>query len=590
LKWPSLATLWDNTQRVLLRFPLQVIISIVAICICFMLIDLKGIYVREANLVKLLFLCNMAFVLLLAADLFATTHQFQPVKKWLLRLCCLVICSALYFALSPQLVAADRFRIALLIFAFHLLVAFAPFIRNGNLNGFWAYNKILFLQILTAGLYAFVLFAGLSVALMAIDGLFQVKVDSNIYMRLLSVVGIGFTSIFFLSGIPLDFKSLSETQHPYPKGLKIFTQYVLIPLLTIYLAILLVYEVKIIISWEMPNGMVSTLILGYAVFGVLSLLLVYPIREQEGNGWIRLFSKWFYLMMIPLVVLLLLAVWKRVGTYGITESRYILIILALWLSIITAYFLISKKDNIKIIPISLCVLALLATYGPQSAFSVSRFSQTVRLKRMMKANDALAIKERPQIVRYLVLNHGLTSLQSFTKVDLTALNEQMEEKAIKLKQHRIKQGNKLVDTAYALLKIDKSKLNQYGDLEELKSENDNMVYVKGYDYIISIHRYPSVVEHKVNGVAVKITRKDENVTVKFAGEPEIVFNTQAAIAVFKKAYYINETALPDEGLQVHATGKSADFTLMITDLTFNIEEDATPQRDSFSGYLLVKIK
>src|SRR5690606_39092070 len=114
----------------------------------------------------------------------------------------------------------------------------------------------------------------------------------------------------------------------YPKGLKIFTQYVLIPLMTIYLGILLVYETKILLEWEMPKGIVATLILGYAVFGILSLLLVWPIKGDDGNRWVQLFARFFYLMMIPLIILLVLAVYTRVSSYGFTEERYILVVLA----------------------------------------------------------------------------------------------------------------------------------------------------------------------------------------------------------------------------------------------------------------------
>ncbi len=590
MRWPLVHTLWDNFLKVVLRFPLQVVISIAAICISFVLIDLRNVYFAELRFGKLLLLCNMAFVLLLAADLFSTAHEITPVKKWVLRVFCLIVCGVLYFVLQPQLLSADGFRVGLLIFAFHLLVAFSPFIKSGNLHGFWAYNKILFLQILTAGLYAFVLFGGLSVALLAVDGLFQVKVNSEVYLRLLAIVGIGFTTVFFLSGIPDDFKRLSTTQHEYPKGLKMFTQYVLIPLLTIYLAILLVYEVKIMISWELPNGMVSTLILGYAVLGILSLLLVYPIKEQEGNSWIRLFSKWFYLMMIPLVVLLILAVWKRVGTYGITESRYVLLILAFWLSIVTGYFLISKKDNIKVIPISLCILALLSTYGPQSAFSVSRLSQTERLKKMMKADDALAKRERPRIVRYLVKNHGLTSLQSFTKVDLSALSEQMEEKTDRSKQSRYEYRAKLLDTAFALLKIDKTPPGAVRDFVELVSKNIYVVDVKGYDYVIPVERYPLNTEYQVNGEMLKITKKNQTFGVKYNDRPELILNIGSTIANFEKSYLEEQTELPENGLQLKAETQQLIINLMITKLTLNLNGDAKPDRPDFTGYLLIKIK
>jgi hypothetical protein len=585
MKWPSLESLWYHTQQVILRFPLQVLVTILAILVSFSLIDFKGNYVGQFNLLKLLFLCNIALTLLLSADLFAEVNAIEGVKKWGLRLFCLGICTLLYFTLQPHLYIADRFRIGLMVFSFHLLVAFAPFIKKGNLYGFWEYNKVLFLRILTAGLYAAVLFAGLAIALLAIDGLFNVSIGPPVYLRLLAVVGIGFTTVFFLAGVPADFNSINDTQHTYPKGLKIFTQYVLIPLLTIYLVILLVYEAKIVVSWELPKGLVSTLILGYAVFGVLSLLLVYPIKEQEGNGWIRLFSRWFYLMMIPLVILLLLAVWKRVGNYGITESRYILIILAIWLTIITAYFLISRKDNIKIIPISLCILALLATYGPQSAFSVSRYSQTQRLKRLMNEQDAYALREKPEIIRYLVLNHGLTSLQPFTKVNLEQVSQDLNQKAASSKRYAYQQERELVDTAYSLLKVDKEAVKRSGSMFNIKTQEEGVVNIKGFDYVIPLENYVTVFEGTLNGAPLKIEKMENNMlSVKIANRPALLFDTKPAVNAAKKANY-----LPGDGMRIKAADKEQELTLLITDLTVSYNEDKQ-ENLNYKGYLLVKIK
>ena len=82
----------------------------------------------------------------------------------------------------------------------------------------------------------------------------------------------------------------------YPSGLKMFTQYVLIPLAVIYVVILLSYEAKIIVQWSLPRGLVSSLILGYAVFGILSILLVYPIRNYDDSKWIKIFSRSFYFL------------------------------------------------------------------------------------------------------------------------------------------------------------------------------------------------------------------------------------------------------------------------------------------------------
>jgi hypothetical protein len=599
LKLPSVHSLWISFVKVVSRFPLQVLVAIAATISWCYLVDVSRR--TEEQLTVFLSVCNLALTLLLAVDLYAEANKLQVAKQWALRLGAVLICTGLYFMLKPSFYLADVFRIGLLAFGFHLLVAFAPFIRNGSANGFWQYNKTLFLRILTSALYAGVLFAGLAIALVAIDGLFNVNISWRTYMRLFAIVTAGFMTIFFLSGVPDDFEELDKDER-YPKGLKIFTQYVLIPLMTIYLGILLVYEAKIIVNWELPKGLVSTLILGYAVFGILSLLLIYPIKEKEGNGWMKLFSRFFYVMMIPLVLLLLLAVWKRVGNYGITESRYILIILAVWLTLITVYFLISKKQNIKIIPVSLCVLALLATYGPQSAFSVSKYSQVARLKRLMASNSKRDVDQRADVIDYLVDRHGLNTLQPFTKVNLEALETKIEARDTTQSRYSIK--SKKTDTAYALLKI-KRIGHRYMENVRFVPLDETMLSVKGYDYVIPIESYTEQSTSTINNqpVIVERVRQVGNLKVKIGADSSVELDLRKLVLDAIKAFKTgklkerpnggNTYYLPKDSLVItqNLTNYELKFVIMSLNTSSDTEDAEELNRQlSYNGYLLIRVK
>ena len=522
MKLPSLHTLWISLKTVVLRFPLQVVAAITATLVwCYLADPIGHNKFQEDNLLKLLLVCNLSLALLLAADLYAESNDFKPAKKWMLRLVCVCICTGLYFLLHPAVYRADAFRMALLALAFHFLVAFAPFINKGNLIGFWEYNKTLFLRFLTSALYAGVLFAGLSVAIGAVNVLFDAHIEFETFHRLFAVVTGSFMTIFFLAGLPEDLHD-QQIRETYPKALKIFTQYVLIPLAVIYLAILLVYEVKIAMSWELPRGMVSMLILGYAVFGILSLLLIYPIKDQEGNGWIKLFSKFFYIMMLPLLVLLILAVWERVGNYGITESRYLLIALALWLASITFYFLLSKKQNIKIIPVSLCILALIATYGPQSAFSISEYSQVARLKKLMDLKKDRDDAEISSVMDYLVEQHGLTSLQSFTSADLGHIEDEIEIKAVRGDRYAV--SNAKLDTAHALLKVSAESYNNY-TVYNMVPEGKDFQDIKGYDMIVTIDRFETTDDLTLNGKKLTIFKMaNNNLKISIGKDQEVILD------------------------------------------------------------------
>ncbi|MBP1691951.1 MAG: hypothetical protein H6Q32_1303, partial [Bacteroidetes bacterium] len=319
------------------------------------------------------------------------------------------------------------FRFFALAAALHLFAAIAPFTTGGEENGFWHYNKTLFLRVLTAGLYSLVLYLGLVIALVALENLFGVDVPEKRYPELfIFIVGL-FSTWFFLAGIPEDLSQLN-TLTEYPKGLKIFAQYILFPLVLIYLVILYAYLAKILIEWDWPQGWVSKLILGFSGTGMFSLLLLHPVVGRTENLWIARAARWFYILLIPLVVMLFLAVWRRVSEYGMTEGRYIALGLGVWLVFLIAYFTLSRARSIKIIPASLCVLTFLVSFGPWGMFSVAEQSQIGRLESILAQTGILSegnvravhgevpirdTKQISAILSYLHEHHGLDGIQGW---------------------------------------------------------------------------------------------------------------------------------------------------------------------------------
>jgi hypothetical protein len=235
-----------------------------------------------------------------------------------------------------------------------------------------------------------------------------------------------FNPWFFIAGIPEDFGAL-ETLTEYPRGLRAFTQYVLVPIVAIYLVILTLYLAKVLVTRQWPSGWIGYLVSGVAGVGILSWLLVRPLEERAEHAWVKTFTRGFYIALMPAIVMLWLAIWKRVEQYGITERRYFLIILSLWLAGIAVYYTVSRSRNIKVIPATLCAIAVLGFAGPWSAYSVARASQTRRLASVLERNGLLANGElrpapAPSAVsdsdatairaglRYLIETHGRRSV------------------------------------------------------------------------------------------------------------------------------------------------------------------------------------
>ncbi|UQD55945.1 DUF4153 domain-containing protein [Flavobacterium sp. K5-23] len=414
-RFPSFQKIIDNTLSTISRFPLETVTTVLG--------TIMAIYLSEEHsgpmekiYLKTLLCCSLCLALFLSITLYFS----RDLKNNALRFGSSIILGSIIvlfvFNFSNPIKTYEIYQFLALNLGLHLLVSFAAFIhKKYDPEAFWEFNKQLFLRILTAGLYSMVIYAGLSFALLAINLLFEIKFYDKIYVHLFLIIAGIFNTLFFLTGVPETNDSKAPLALNYPIGLKKFTQYVLVPLISIYLVILLSYELKIIATFSLPIGWVSNLILVFAVFGILSLLLIYPIAKDVENVWIRTFHKWFYYLLVPLLGLLFWAILYRIDLYGFTHERYFVFALALWLSLLTAYFIFKKNPEIKFIPITMCVIALLTIIGPQSADSVSKRSQLNRFKEYIVDNKKtkLTYKEEQDlssIIEFINDHYGIEAL------------------------------------------------------------------------------------------------------------------------------------------------------------------------------------
>jgi hypothetical protein len=307
----------------------------------------------------------------------------------------------------------------------HLLVAIAPFLKTKSDTQFWNFNYQIFTTFLITRFFGLFLFAGLSLALVSTKRLFEINVDDDAYAYLFVICMLPIASVHFLALLPTKMENL-ESVHS-PKLLKIFCQYVLVPLNAAYVVILYSYMLKILITGVWPSGVISWLVIGISILGVFALLMMHAFTQQVENQWMKKFQNLYYASIIPLLILGLIAVSQRVNQYAVTESRYILIALNLWLLGIAIYFLVSRRKKIMVIPVSLFVLAFITSFGPWGLYQTSVRSQANRLLHLLQTNmllkdgkvapstaplDKKEVKEIRSIMTYIIAEHGVNSLPS----------------------------------------------------------------------------------------------------------------------------------------------------------------------------------
>jgi hypothetical protein len=426
-KFPSLQSVLNATQKTILRFPLETITTIFGTICAILFIEKDYGDSSKEFLYKAIMSCSLCLVMLLSISLFFLAAKKNNAYRFLtsLTLGSLAIAFVFSFKNDPSEVEMQQYLV--LNIALHLLVSFAGFLpRAYNQEEFWEFNKQLFLRILTSVLYSIVLFLGLALAILAVKELFHIEFESKIYGKLFFIIAGIFNTVFFLNGVPDTNNAKAPLKLSYPNGLKNFTQYVLLPLISLYLVILICYETKIIVTLSLPVGWVSYLVLVFAVFGILSFLLVHPIATQTGNLWMRTFNRWFYYLLVPLLGLLFWAILYRIQLYGFTHERYYVFLLSIWLAIVVGYFLIQKQPKIKFIPISMCIAGLLSIVGPQSADSIAKNSQLSRFESYIQKTEKEKLsfeqeKDLSSILDFLEQNYSVNVLLPYANNKLTAL-------------------------------------------------------------------------------------------------------------------------------------------------------------------------
>ncbi len=437
MKFISISKINEAFLSTAKRFPLVVLVALLGTIAAVLLVNFET-QDPDPFLVRLLMCCALGLPLFIAIQLLNERLQSGPVYKAGLKVIGLILL-ILYFFYLPgsfkQFPAYYFVEFAIINLGLHFLVAIIPYLLNYSNNGFWQYNKSLFIRILLAALYSAVLYIGLSVAILSMQNLFDIDIDPKRYFQLWIIILGFFNTFFFLSGVPENFIRL-EKEKEYPKGLKIFTQYVLVPLVSVYMLILYAYMLKIVIQGVWPKGWVSMLILSFSVVGILAILLLFPVKNASENKWIQTFSRIYYFILVPLIIMLFLAIGIRVNEYGLTEARYYVIVLGIVLSLVTLYFIFSKQGKIIIIPFILFVFAFLTVVGPWSAVAMSKNSQLDRLedflakKQMLKNGMAISAsqkisfndaKEISSIIDYLLNMHGIKTIQPLFSQDLDSV-------------------------------------------------------------------------------------------------------------------------------------------------------------------------
>lgn len=188
------------------------------------------------------------------------------------------------------------------------------------------------------------LFAGLFAGIIgSCEILFDMS--SSLENKLFSFIGaiaIALGGFIFISvGERENYKQINTLVQPV-------SNYLIAPALLIYTIVLYAYILKIVIEQTMPDGGVAIM----CIIWLLAALYVAASQltfEKQPYTW---FSRIYGFIAIPIVVMLWVAAFRRVNDYGITPSRYYLLLSALIVTACVVTALIRRKNLYYMIAVS----------------------------------------------------------------------------------------------------------------------------------------------------------------------------------------------------------------------------------------------
>lgn len=330
--------------------------------------------------------------------------------------------------LPDKLIPVYNYQVVSLGLVFLLSASFVSYFKPDNDVQFWEFCKSTIIQLIIAFVFSQVLMLGLSLAVISLKELFDVDIQKNVYANLAVICYVIFGPIYFLMNIPDEIDKQKDIAVFYT-FLKILGLYILLPILALYSLILYVYFGQILIKWELPNGWLSTLVTVLSFGGFLTMMILYPLHSEGKPKLVKWFSRYFPLILFPLLVLMFVGIYRRLSDYGITINRSYILLLNLWLFGICHYLFYSKAKHLKWIVISFTAILLLATVGPWSVPTVTKRILTNNLEELFETSemlengkllvdpnqqiDSLTSSKIVETIRYLNYNYGNAPISKF---------------------------------------------------------------------------------------------------------------------------------------------------------------------------------
>ena len=609
-----------DMKKAIERFPLTVFCSAVVFILSVYLVENPEL--KNENLLnelhKMVILLGMSIPLTLALEL-AREKYLSGKNRWVIRfvnalITLIFIIFYRFYYLSGKNSSSTLDSLEQLMatgIIFFLCFLLVPVI--GKKDEEEKYFQSVIVDKTVTILFSVVLFLGLIAVFATIDGLSLIKLDSNIYIETWLFVVFVFSVIFFLSKL----KKVDESLENYEihKIFKFLIYFIVIPLITTYTGILYVYFGKMLITRSWPQGLVSHLILWYTIFSLFIMIMVTPMAKKDSVA--RIFKKYFPFASLPLLVLSIVSISKRISQYGVTPSRYFVVLLAMWLifCMVSSIF----KARLSVILISLITVVYISVFTPVNNRRITLMSQNKRFEKILVKHGLLKdgkLVKKPELAKEKkyevtdVLNYilgindrrnDIENLKPFGKAGGKPYKDREEfEKSLGIDTtwYQYSDFVSIGDSYFVTFGINENVLvNMYNGIEE----------VKGYDYAITnlesyftdnnnvkefFGKYP--VKLSQEGIAVYDGKIEDNKELIKVNMPEIVDkiikNPEIQQRVNKRKDEIKDSVVPEKILEFTGENEKVKYKVKVIEISVTGEEHKAPRVSKYYYSFYYSIK
>lgn len=386
-----------SVRQCIERFPVTIVFVVLLSLYCCHQVYLSSCCGDKDFLIALGYFLSLGTLLSFSLHLWSDEVSRPKLKKivWAMGYAALLVDSCYIYSINASSTWNTEITLAhaAFVFALTMSVFFVSFFREKNDVSSWNFVLQLFCHYIIAQFIVGLFYAGVSILLASLNGLFNVVVDYKVYEYIMCIMIIP-SALLFLGRLPRREQMhnpkviLSEF---WPKVVK----FVFLPLTGAYLAVLYIYALRILVSWELPDGWCSWLVVVLMIMCIGIEITIYPARQSQERKFENRLSWLLPLLVLPLLILMSVGIVRRLSDYGMTVSRLYLLILNLWFYAVCIGLIIGKAKRINWIPISFAATFLLVSVLPVNISSVWKHYVISRVEAAIEAYapDTLPMKE-----------------------------------------------------------------------------------------------------------------------------------------------------------------------------------------------------